>query len=331
METLPANYNLNFEDKALIATIKDTVAKGATDTEFRMFVELCKSTGLNPLKKEVWFIKTQRGAQIMTGINGYLQIANRHPQFDGMTEPQFEQDAKGFIISCRVEVHRKDRKLPAVGKVFMAEYGGITPIWQKMPRVMLAKVAKSVALREAFPVELCGVYTQEEMPPEFAPPKIDVTPSSIHSNGTTIDTTTGEVTEDIKAEAAVQAIQDTFPGTTEDPTVEKEPPGGYYFYSLPYKCDGYDMAKMRKDLSKKFGKALIWQEELKIWGVPEKLKGNFPFEDWQCTDEKKFIRQKSEVRDEFFKALAKAKKAKATEEENPAGLPPSFTDDQLPF
>ena len=33
--------------------------------------------------------------------------------------------------------------------------------------MMLQKVAKSVALREAFPQEMNGIYTQEEMPQEY--------------------------------------------------------------------------------------------------------------------------------------------------------------------
>jgi len=53
----------------------------------------------------------------------------------------------------------------------MAEYGKATPIWKQMPSIMLSKCAKSLAIREAFINELGGLYTAEEMPSEFAPPK----------------------------------------------------------------------------------------------------------------------------------------------------------------
>ena len=157
------NEIIKKEDKNLLLA---TVAKGATEAEFQMFWEFCKSTGLNPFKKEIWFIKTSQGVQMMTGINGFLTIANNHPQFDGMTVKIDEQDGK--LVSATCTVYRKDRKYPSEATVYYSEYAKNSPIWRTMPRMMLQKVAKSVALREAFPQELNGMYTQEEMPPEYS-------------------------------------------------------------------------------------------------------------------------------------------------------------------
>lgn len=156
---------IDFAKKEIVQTLKATVAAGLNDAEFALFAEHCKGTGLNPFKKEVWAIKAGGRLQIMTGLQGYLSIANSHPQFDGM-EVEVDDDLNPTKAICRV--YRKDRRIPAEGVALMKEYRKETPIWKQMPRVMLTKVAKSIALREAFPQELNGTYTAEEMPPEYA-------------------------------------------------------------------------------------------------------------------------------------------------------------------
>lgn len=155
--------NSSLDEKLL----RESIARNATDIEFRTFIEFCRATGLNPFKREIWFIKTgTQQVQMMTGINGFLSIANRHPQFDGLTVRINEQDGK--LVSATCTVYRKDRKYPSEATVYYEEYAKNSPIWRTMPRMMLQKVAKSVALREAFPQELNGMYTQEEMPAEYS-------------------------------------------------------------------------------------------------------------------------------------------------------------------
>ena len=154
----------------MLAALRNTVASGLTDPEFMLFAEMCRATGLNPATKEIWAIKAGGRLQLMTGINGFLKIANSHPQFDGM-EVSFEHDEKGFLVSSTAKVYRKDRKYPSVAIAYLAEYNKGTPVWKQMPTIMLSKCAKSLAIREAFINELGGLYTAEEMPNEFAPPK----------------------------------------------------------------------------------------------------------------------------------------------------------------
>ena len=155
---------INFNEQQVIKTLRETVANGLTDSEFQLFAEHCKATGLNPFKREVWAIKAGNRLHVMTGINGFLAIANKNPMYDGM-EVEVDNDERPTKAICKV--YRKDRKFPAIGVALLKEYKKATPIWDNMPRVMLTKVAKSIALREAFPQELNGLYTVEEMPVEY--------------------------------------------------------------------------------------------------------------------------------------------------------------------
>ena len=154
----------------MLNTLRNTVAPGLTDPEFMLFAEMCKATGLNPATKEIWAIKAGGRLQLMTGINGFLKIANSHPAYDGM-EVEVERDDKGNLIAATAKVYRKDRRFPSIATAYMAEYGKQTPIWKQMPSIMLSKCAKSLAIREAFINELGGLYTAEEMPSEFSQPK----------------------------------------------------------------------------------------------------------------------------------------------------------------
>ena len=151
----------------MLATLRQTVAPGLTDSEFLLFTEMVKATGLNPMTKEIWAIKAGGRLQLMTGINGFLKIANSHPSFDGM-EVSYEWEDKQ-LISATAKVYRKDRRFPSVATAYLSEYGKTTPIWKQMPSIMLSKCAKSLAIREAFIQELGGLYTQEEMPENFGP------------------------------------------------------------------------------------------------------------------------------------------------------------------
>lgn len=176
---------LNYADPEVVSTLKQTVAKGTTDAEFALFVQQCKATGLNPFKKEIWCIKTKEQLQLMTGVNGYYEIANRHPMFDGI-ETEVVEDGKR-IVKAVAKVYRKDRARPTTAEAYLEEYGKSYGNWQKMPRVMLSKCAESMALRKAFPQELNGTYTDAEMPAEYSGTTVavEVATASIPSNGTT--------------------------------------------------------------------------------------------------------------------------------------------------
>ena len=152
--------------------IKKTVAKGATDLELELFLHACKRTGLDPLMKQIYAIKRRNNKtgnedmSIQTGIDGYRLIADRTDQYAGSDEPTYVIAEDGWPDVASVTVHKLvgGVRCPFSASARWKEYAQDTStMWKKMPFLMLGKCAEALALRKAFPAELSGVYTHEEM------------------------------------------------------------------------------------------------------------------------------------------------------------------------
>tara|TARA_R110000822_G_scaffold76620_9_gene184235 strand:+ start:3354 stop:4325 length:972 start_codon:yes stop_codon:yes gene_type:complete len=146
-----------YNDETMLNTLKETVCKGATTPQFRMFIEVCKGTGLNPFLKEIWFVP---GVGVMAGRDGYLRVANESPQFDGM-DTRVERDAKNVPIKATCSVWRKDRSHPITCEAYYNEYKRSGGVWDKYPSAMISKVAEVLALKRSFSIN--GVVTEEEI------------------------------------------------------------------------------------------------------------------------------------------------------------------------
>lgn len=172
-----------------IDTIKDVYCKGLSNDEFKIFLYSCERTGLDPFAKQIYAVKRQDkklGREVMTiqtGIDGYRAIADRTGCYAPGRKPSFTYDAQGKALSATAYVMKltKDGKWHEVeAEAFYDEYvqttydGRPMGLWNKMIRTMLAKCAEALALRKAFPSQLSGIYTQEEMQQADA---IDVIPT----------------------------------------------------------------------------------------------------------------------------------------------------------
>ncbi len=156
--------------------IRDMCANGATESEFAFLMEIAKLHGLNPLLKQIHFVKRWDkdknrfvwAAQV--GIDGFRSKAEKTGRYNGQDEPEYGPlNDKGFPQWAKVKVWRKGVSRPFVGLAFWAEYvqttkeGNPTRFWREMPMNQLAKCAESLGLRKAFPDELGGLVTPEEM------------------------------------------------------------------------------------------------------------------------------------------------------------------------
>jgi phage recombination protein Bet len=159
-----------------IQLIKNTIAKDASDDELKLFLYQCQRTGLDPMTRQIYFMKRSGKVTIQTSIDGFRVIAERSGDYGGQDEPVFVKEDNDMYCKVTVYRFRGDVRYPAaVGVAYWKEYcppNGQDFMWKKMPHTMLAKVAEALALRKAYPQDLSGLYTGDEM--QQAEPKGEI-------------------------------------------------------------------------------------------------------------------------------------------------------------
>lgn len=142
--------------------VKKYIAPDATDKELYLFMNIARSYGLNPFKREIHFAKYGNSpGQIIVGYETYIKRAERTGLLDGWSV-WFEKDQVGE--KAVIEIHRKDRNKPFKWEVYRQEFDKKQSTWKTMPYFMLKKVAISQGFRLAFPEDLGGMpYTPDEI------------------------------------------------------------------------------------------------------------------------------------------------------------------------
>jgi phage recombination protein Bet len=164
-------------DAEQVDLVKRTICKGATDDELSMFLHQCRRTGLDPFSQQIHAVKRwdsdarREVLSIQVGIAGLRLVAERTDRYAPGREPTFAYDGDRRLVAATAYV----KKLAGgswhevASTAHYAEYvqtkkdGSVTKFWSRMPHVMLAKCAEAQALRRAFPMELSGLYTSDEM------------------------------------------------------------------------------------------------------------------------------------------------------------------------
>lgn len=179
--TMQTAQELKISDSYL-ELIKNVFCKGATDDELALFLRTANRTGLDPAARQIFAVKRYDGntkgmvMSIQISIDGFRLIADRSGKYAPSREPSYTYDKTGNLESATAYIKKH------VGGVwheisataFYVEYvqktkeGKPNAMWAKMPRLMLAKCAESLVLRRAFPAELSGLYTADEMGGEHA-------------------------------------------------------------------------------------------------------------------------------------------------------------------
>ena len=180
-------------DKEKIELVKRTICKGASDDELELFVQQCNRTGLDPFARQIYSIQRRSKnqdtgqwemiRQTQVSVDGLRLVAERTGKYCGQLGPYWcGPDGQWKEVwldtnapsACKVGVLRTDFKEPLWAVALYKAYVQLVKdtaskdyvpnsMWKKMPELMLAKCAESLALRKAFPMELSGLYSPDEM------------------------------------------------------------------------------------------------------------------------------------------------------------------------
>ena len=155
----------------------------ASKADLAVFFHQCQRTGLDPFARQIYMIERKGKQTIQTGIDGFRLIARRATDAARGTFGYEDtlwcgEDGKWTDVwlqreqprAAKVTVIRDGARYPAIA--LWNEYvgtkfnGDVTQMWATKGALMLAKCAEALALRKAFPQDLSGLYTSDEMQQE---------------------------------------------------------------------------------------------------------------------------------------------------------------------
>lgn len=173
-----------------IAALKQLgVSNNVTQADLDIFLAQSKRTGLDPFSNQIYMIgrkqKNKETGQfeikqtIQVSIDGLRLIAHRvaqqcHEVFS-MSDTLWADNSGTWHdvwlaptppAAAKVSVKRGGGVFSAVAlfKEYAPIYDGkLNGMWKSKPALMIAKCAEALALRKAFPTDLSGIYTDDEM------------------------------------------------------------------------------------------------------------------------------------------------------------------------
>lgn len=170
-----------FWNATQLAALKQIGVQDASNGDLAVFLNFAQRTGLDPFARQIYMIgRKSQGATkwtIQASIDGLRIVAERSGDYAGQTSPEFCGEdgvwrdtwtSKQPPVAARVGVLRHKFTEPLYAVAYYDEYvqtlnGQPSQMWREKPRLMLTKCAEALALRKAFPNDLAGLYTPDEM------------------------------------------------------------------------------------------------------------------------------------------------------------------------
>ncbi len=184
---ITTSHGFMFDDEK-VELMRRTIARGANADELALFIEQCQRTGLDPFARQIYAVRRKqwnsqtRGYEdsqvIQVSIDGFRLIADRTHKYAGQVGPWWcgpDGEWREVWLSedpptaAKVGVMRHDFHQPLYAIALYRSYvqtnshGEPISRWKTDPAGMIAKCAEALGLRRAFPQEMSGLYTTEEM------------------------------------------------------------------------------------------------------------------------------------------------------------------------
>lgn len=217
--------------KGDLAVLRNSKFKGFTDDEISYARSVCSHLQLNPILKQIHFVKRKDHSDgtytvtVQVGIDGFRLAAERTGRYAGSDDAIFEYKSGVHApIKASVTVYKMvdGIRVPYTASARWDEYypGDQAKegfMWRKMPHGQLAKCAEALALRKAFPQELSALRTDEEMAQAARPVAPIASKANVLNARTVLATKEAQV---INAEVVDVTVSPQKPQATPQPPKE---------------------------------------------------------------------------------------------------------------
>lgn len=180
--TLQTTNGLNPEEYRVVKNLIDPSNK-LSQEQIGLFLHVCKERKLDPRLKQIYAVPRSNSKTgnteltIQVGIDGFRMIAERTGRYapGKPTEFTFDKDGKLLSATAFIKKQTADGTWHEVSATaFYEEYVQrnkdhktgemvVAQFWRQMPCGQLEKCAEAKAIRKAFPGDMSGLYTTEEM------------------------------------------------------------------------------------------------------------------------------------------------------------------------
>jgi phage recombination protein Bet len=177
LSAMASRYNV--EPAKLLDTLKGTVFKSATNEQLMALVIVANEYGLNPFLKQIYAFPGKGGEIVpVVSVDGWIQLMNSHPQFDGIRFEMTEEGGKP--VSCKAIIAVKGRSMPVEVTEYFSECFRATDPWKTAPFRMLRHKALIQGVRVAF--GLSGIMDEDDAVKAAKPiaaNDIDILPAAV--------------------------------------------------------------------------------------------------------------------------------------------------------